>query len=152
MCIERMSGRARGRKTCATFDGLALFRFAGPEMRASPLARRMATDLGVDLARLAVEQLGHRIERADVEEAARAIASPRTGVQLDTPPAPTIAQTAPLSGVRRITAARMAESAHTAAPVTLTTDADATELARLREQIGADLAGTHIRPPSYNSF
>jgi pyruvate dehydrogenase E2 component (dihydrolipoamide acetyltransferase) len=120
---------------------------ATAEVRASPLARRMAADLGVDLARLAVEQPGRRIERADVEQAARA--APATGA---TPAPPTTPQTAPLSGVRRITAARMAESAHTAAPVTLTTDADATELARLREQISADLAGTQIRPPSYNDL
>jgi pyruvate dehydrogenase E2 component (dihydrolipoamide acetyltransferase) len=57
-----------------------------------------------------------------------------------------------MSGVRRITAMRMAESAHTAAPVTLTTEADATELVRLRGQISADLAGTDMRAPSYNDL
>jgi pyruvate dehydrogenase E2 component (dihydrolipoamide acetyltransferase) len=57
-----------------------------------------------------------------------------------------------MSGIRRITAARMAESAHTTAPVTLTTEADATELVRLRSQISADLAGANLQAPSYNDL
>ena len=40
----------------------------------------------------------------------------------------------PLSGIRRVTAERMALSARTVAPVTLTTEANATALVRLREQ------------------
>ena len=61
-------------------------------------------------------------------------------------------QTLPISGVRRITATRMAESAHTAASVTLTTEADATELARLRGRIVADMAGTDMAAPSYTDL
>jgi pyruvate dehydrogenase E2 component (dihydrolipoamide acetyltransferase) len=45
----------------------------------------------------------------------------------------------------------MAESAHTAAPVTLTTEADATELVRLREQARSD-AGGAVPVPSYNDL
>lgn len=40
----------------------------------------------------------------------------------------------PMTGVRSVVAKRMSESAHTAAHVTLTTEVDATELVRLREQ------------------
>jgi pyruvate dehydrogenase E2 component (dihydrolipoamide acetyltransferase) len=54
--------------------------------------------------------------------------------------------------VRRLIAARLAESAHTAAPVTLTTEADATELVRLRAQIKADLAGTDLPVPAYTDL
>src|SRR5262245_2369076 len=61
-------------------------------------------------------------------------------------------QTLSISGVRRITAMGMAESAHTAASVTLTTEADATELARLRERIVADIAGTELAAPSYSDL
>jgi len=54
-----------------------------------------------------------------------------------------------MTTVRRLIAERMAASAHTAAAVTLTTEADATELVRLRRQIGADPS----RPaPSYNDL
>jgi pyruvate dehydrogenase E2 component (dihydrolipoamide acetyltransferase) len=96
--------------------------------RLSPLARRMAADLGVDVAALAARTGHRRVSRADVEAAARA-ASRST--------APTGAAT-PLSTVRRLIAERMARSAHTAAAVTLMTEADATELVRLRDQLKAE--------------
>ena len=46
----------------------------------------------------------------------------------------------------------MAESVHTAAPVTLTTEADATELVRLRSNIVADLAGSDLAVPAYTDL
>ncbi len=60
----------------------------------------------------------------------------------------------PLGQIRRITAARMAESAHTVAPVTLTTEADATRLVELRAQIRADIDALGILAPplSYNEL
>ena len=54
--------------------------------------------------------------------------------------------------MRRIIAERMAQSAHTAAPVTLTTEADATELVRLREHIKAAVTGSARPAPSYNDL
>jgi pyruvate dehydrogenase E2 component (dihydrolipoamide acetyltransferase) len=118
------------------------------QVRATPLARRMAEELGVDLGQLAASQPGRRIERSAVEQAARE--QPPAEAPAAPPAAP--AQSQPFSGIRRITAARMAESAHTAAPVTLTTEADATELARLRANIAADLAGTDLAAPSYTDL
>jgi pyruvate dehydrogenase E2 component (dihydrolipoamide acetyltransferase) len=55
----------------------------------------------------------------------------------------------PISPVRRAIAARMATSAHTAAPVTLATEADATELVRLRKQLKED---GREPVPSYNDL
>lgn len=57
-----------------------------------------------------------------------------------------------MSGIRQLIASRLSESAHTIAPVTLTTEADATDLVRLREQIKADLAGAAEPVPSYNDL
>jgi pyruvate dehydrogenase E2 component (dihydrolipoamide acetyltransferase) len=51
--------------------------------------------------------------------------------------------------VRRIIAERMAASAHTTAPLTLTTEADATELVRLRQQLKED---GREPVPSYNDL
>jgi pyruvate dehydrogenase E2 component (dihydrolipoamide acetyltransferase) len=118
------------------------------QVRATPLARRMAEDLGIDLGQLAASQPGRRIERSVVEQAARVQSPAAQPAALPAAPA----QTQPISGIRRITATRMAESAHTVAPVTLTTEADATELARLRSNIVADLAGTELAVPSYNDL
>ena len=110
-----------------------------PEVRVSPVARRLATELGVDLTQLAAARPGKRIERADVEAAAQA-------------PRPEPDQVVPLSPVRKITAERMLASARTSAPVTLTSEVDATELVRLRSQLKND-SSTAARPlPSYTDL
>jgi len=46
----------------------------------------------------------------------------------------------------------MAASARSVAAVTLTTEADATELVALRERVGTDSAGTELAVPSYNDM
>jgi len=110
--------------------------------RVSPVARRVAEELGVDLAQLAAQQPGKRIERADGEAAARKPAAQKAA-------APASGRTAPISQVRRVTAERLTAAAHTTAAVTLTTEADATELVRLRQQLkdnGAPVV------PSYNDL
>ena len=112
---------------------------------ASPIAQRMADELGVDLAELARGMPGKRIERADVEKAARlttdglglAVSSrqlPGDSLQ------PGASRSTPMSATRRVIAERMSASMRTAAPVTLTSEVDATELVRLRAQLKADAA------------
>ena len=59
-----------------------------------------------------------------------------------------VAERQSLTGVRLLTAERMSQSAHTTAPVTLTTEVDATELVRLRETLKAEADGRPV--PSYN--
>ncbi len=113
---------------------------AAATIRATPLAKRVADDLGVDLLHLADQIPDRRIERADVEQAARR----------PTPEPMVNGNRSPLTPMRRITAERMAHSAHTAAPVTLTTEVDATELVRLRKQIKADSGGRGV--PSYTDL
>jgi pyruvate dehydrogenase E2 component (dihydrolipoamide acetyltransferase) len=108
--------------------------------KVSPLARRLAAELGVDADALAATMPGKRIERADVAQAAaRRAAETAAPVEAGPAPvAPVMGETTPISFVRRAIAERMAASSHTAAPVTLTTEADATELVRLRKQLQAD--------------
>jgi pyruvate dehydrogenase E2 component (dihydrolipoamide acetyltransferase) len=112
------------------------------EVRASPLARRAAAELGVDLEQLASAKPGMRLERADVEAAARMTAS--------APPRSEPA--APISGVRRVIAERMMAGVHTTAPVTLTTEVDATELVRLRGQLKYDPAASAQPVPNYTDL
>jgi pyruvate dehydrogenase E2 component (dihydrolipoamide acetyltransferase) len=113
-----------------------------PEVRASPLARRAAAELGVDLTQLASAKPGMRLERADGEAAARL----KPTAPLKSEPA------APLSGVRRVIAERMMAGVHTTAPVTLTTEVDATELVRLRAQLKNDPAASTQPVPSYTDL
>jgi len=122
-------------------DVRAAARAQATPVRASPLARRVAEELGVDIGQLASDAPGRRIGRADVEQAARVAV-----------PAAMSGTATPLSGVRKISAARLAQTARTVVPVTLTTDADATELVRLRKQIAADLTSNGLPAPSYNDM
>ncbi len=137
----RLRGTGRtGRIREADVRAAARLRTHAPA--ASPLAQRLATELGIDMAALAAQMPGRRIERADVEReaerlrsgaAAPAVASaepPHLPLRAGAPP--------PVSGIRKAIAERLAISAQTTAAVTLTTEADATELVRLRAQLKAD--------------
>src|SRR6478735_5839694 len=96
--------------------------------RATPSVKRMADEQGVNLAAVAGSAPGGRVTRGDVANAAKnwrgesyLPAASHLVIEPDD-------QVTPISAVRRITALRIAEAAHTVAPVTLTTEIDATEL------------------------
>ena len=92
-----------------------------PSPRSSPLARRIAKELGVDWTKLPGSGRAGRVRKADVLAAAR-------------PDAPrSIAATS----TRKAIAARLVESQRTTAPVTLTTTLDASNLVALRQQFKA---------------
>ena len=127
---------------------------------ASPRAKRVAKQLGVDWSNLVGSSRSGRIVEQDVREAS-ARATPPVAVPMNVPtlaagaPVPfpeSPTATTPLSATRRLIAARMAESAHTAAAVTLTTDADASALVRARAELAEGLAGRGEATPSYNDF
>lgn len=105
--------------------------------RASPVVRRLAEALGVDLGRIAAGGPAGRVTLADVRAAAEPVPRPEA-----------VSESTALSPIRRLTALRMAESARTVAPVTLTTEADATELAALRGHLKAELADLEEPVPS----
>jgi pyruvate dehydrogenase E2 component (dihydrolipoamide acetyltransferase) len=119
-----------------------------PAEAVSPVARRVAAELDVDVAALAARTPGKRLRRADIEGEAERARSERDQLPAAERPAPAGA-ILPITAVRRTIATRMAASAHTAAAVTLTTEADATELVRLRKELQAD----GIEPvPTYNDL
>ncbi|MBI1282590.1 MAG: hypothetical protein GC179_30970 [Anaerolineaceae bacterium] len=114
----------------------------------SPVARRAAEELGVDVSALAAQMPGQRITREHVERAAQ-------------PPIPAPAGTSPISAnetrtpiprLRQVIAERMSASSQTTAPVTLTTEVDASELVNLRQGLKAT-GQSDTRPvPSYNDL
>lgn len=119
------------------------------KVRATPIAVRMAQEAGIDLAALAAQKPGVRIDRADVEAAIAARVAPVAPLA----PAPvTMGEAVPVSNIRRLIAQRMAESAHSAAAVTLTTEVDATALVALREQLKRAFASRGYPVPSYNDL
>jgi len=127
----------------------------GPSLAASPRAMRIAGELGVDWTTLTGTGGGGRIVERDVRAAFAQMkpAAPAAPTAAPPSPAPVAgAVAAPLSQMRRIIGERMAQNAHTVAPVTLTTEADATALVRLRSDIAGVLAGGDVPVPSYNDL
>lgn len=88
---------------------------AGERRQVEPAARRLATQLGLDLDRIAGSGPGGRIVLADVQ-----------------PQAAPEYVAVPVSGMRRTIAERMHRSLQSTAQLTMTTQADVTELTRLR--------------------
>ena len=105
-------------------------------IKASPLAKRIASQHGVDLGIIRGTGPGGRVVREDVLlhlEAASAIAAKQPSLQ----PAADKAFRAPrpISGMRRQIIQHMHRSLQETAQMTLTTEVDATELVRLRRSL-----------------
>lgn len=98
-------------------------------VQASPLAQRMAADLGVDLASVNGTGPDGRITRADVAEAVRTAMTGQAQA-----PAPDGPDLSGLEGLRGVIAQRLSQGWHGRPQVTLTTDADATNLVAARQQ------------------
>jgi pyruvate dehydrogenase E2 component (dihydrolipoamide acetyltransferase) len=131
---------------------------ASAKVRATPVAQRMAQAEGVDLTALAQQKAGRRIQREDVaavvaarDERTQPTTADATGAMASTH-APAASEAMPVTRIRRLIAQRMAESSQTTAAVTLTTEADATELVALREQFKAALSTRGQSAPSYNDL
>ena len=121
---------------------------AAERVVASPLARKLAAQHGVDLAQITGSGPNGRITERDVTAfvqtrqaapAAPAAAAP-AAQQPATLPAVAAATGAfePLNRVRRITADRMAASARSVARVTLLMEVDMTEAVRFRAQLAPE--------------
>jgi pyruvate dehydrogenase E2 component (dihydrolipoamide acetyltransferase) len=103
---------------------------------------------------LAAQKPGARIQRADVEAAiaardAAAAQAPETSPNAYVPPR---GERLPVSPIRRVIAQRMFDGAQSTAPVTLSTEADATALVALREQIRAALEPRGLAVPGYTDL
>lgn len=103
---------------------------AAGEIKASPLARRLARERDIDLGRIAGTGPGGRITESDVLNAAESGApSPAAPAA---PPRP-VREIRPLTGMRRTIADRMRRSLQDSAQLTLHTEADVTDLVAHRQ-------------------
>lgn len=113
----------------------------GGRVIASPLARKLARQKGVDLRRLKGSGPGGRIIEKDVLAAAESAPPgipPRTATPVQVPPKTLEAREVPLTTLQRITAQRTAESKQTIPHYYVTVDCDVEELQRLRAWMNSE--------------
>ncbi len=118
----------------------------GERIAASPLARRMAAQAGLDLAALSGSGTGGRIVKADIDAALAA--GPALAEPVRAPPRPAAApapgETVRLSTMRRVIAERMAESKATVPHFYLTVDCEIDELLKVRSEINRRIETARI--------
>ena len=115
----------------------------------TPIVRKLANELGVNLATVKGTGVGGRIRKEDVEALARpavaapvATSTPTTSAPV-TPKAPVATSplrgtTVPMSRLRKVIAARMVESLQVSAQLTTVVEVDVTKIARLRDKAKAN--------------
>lgn len=120
---------------------------ASSRIKASPLARKIATEKGVDLARVTGSGPGGRIVKKDVDNAPAGGGG--GGGSLGLLPAAMAKpdRIVPLSGMRRVIAQRLLESKTTIPHFYLNIEIDTEALMNLREQVNA--ASTANGGPKY---
>jgi pyruvate dehydrogenase E2 component (dihydrolipoamide acetyltransferase) len=114
----------------------------------TPLVRKLANELGINLATVKGTGIGGRIRREDVEALSKP-AAPTYSAPAPTAAAPSAAKSAtvavsPLRGttvtmsrLRKVIAARMVESLQVSAQLTTVVEVDVTKISRLREKAKA---------------
>jgi pyruvate dehydrogenase E2 component (dihydrolipoamide acetyltransferase) len=146
--------------------------------RVTPVAANVARARGVDLAAVRGTGPGGRVTRADIEAAAEAPSAPMPvpaaealapkaaaavqRVAVSAPPMPAAAalpaelvpevEAAAMTGLRRIIAERMSASHQAVARVTLVTEAEATALVAVRQQLKAAVAAEWGFVPGYSDL
>ena len=109
----------------------------------TPVVRKLATELGVNLAQVTGTGIGGRIRREDVEALARPVTRTAAAPVVSAPSAakaPVVAvsplrgTTVTMSRLRKVIAARMVESLQVSAQLTTVIEVDVTKIARLRDR------------------
>ena len=119
----------------------------------TPIVRKLARELGVDLASVSGTGVGGRVRREDVEAAARAaaaVSAPTVGTTQTATEPTSVREPSPLRGttekmsrLRQTIARRMVESLQTAAQLTTVVEVDVTKVAALRARSKDAFAAAH---------
>ena len=124
------------------------------ELKASPLARKMATGHGIDIRVLRGSGPAGRIVKRDIENALRRAASygPAAAVGVQGPAASGKDERIRVSGKRKIIAQRLAESKFSAPHYYLRIDVDAGAMMAARQRLNARLPKDPAGKVSPNAF
>jgi len=117
----------------------------GGKQVVTPRARRLAKEIGVDLANVTGTGPSGRVTEDDVKSAAESTSSAGTSSASLVESAVPVRETIKLSGLRGTIARRMSESANVPT-VTLTTTADVTDMIGYQRELVADWRPHKIRP------
>jgi pyruvate dehydrogenase E2 component (dihydrolipoamide acetyltransferase) len=117
---------------------------AGGPLRASPIAKRMAAQHGIDLTQVTGSGPGGRIVEADIQAAIAKRSSAGQSVIADQ----LISERIPMAGLRHSMAERLRNSLATAASTTLTREVTADVLVNARQQMAAKFG----QAPSYDAL
>jgi pyruvate dehydrogenase E2 component (dihydrolipoamide acetyltransferase) len=117
---------------------------AGDRIKASPLARRLAEQQGIDLATLKGSGPSGRIVRADLGTVAPTAGAPQPQSQAAAP-GEIPHETVKLSNMRKTIARRLTESKQQIPHIYLTVDIQLDALLKLRSELNAGLAPRNIK-------
>ncbi len=110
----------------------------------TPIVRKLASELGVNLSAIQGSGIGGRIRKEDVQAAAKpvatqsapsaAIVTPAAAKSSPVTASPLRGTTVTMSRLRKVIAARMVESLQVSAQLTTVIEVDVTKISRLRDQ------------------
>ena len=115
----------------------------------TPLVRKLASDLNINLATVKGTGVGGRIRREDIEALGKTAAAPVTAAPTASTPSsvrtsapvavsPLRGTTVTMTRLRKVIAARMVESLQVSAQLTTVVEVDVTKIARLRDRAKAN--------------
>lgn len=134
---------------------------SGERLKSSPLARKIAKEIGVDIATVTGSGPGGRITKVDVESAGRTPAPAAPAAPVAPAPVAAAAAQAPATGdyeeialtnIQRVSAQRLTESKQQAPHIYLTSAIDVTELLAFRGQINKTLEESGAGKVSVNDL
>ena len=120
---------------------------SGERLAASPLARRIAAERGIDLAGVKGSGPNGRIVKADVEEA-RPVAAAPTPTAAVIAPVPDFGipfEAEKLNNIRKVIARRLTEAKQTIPHIYLTVDVQIDALLKLRSELNKALEGQGVK-------
>ena len=155
---EEKAAEPKAEKKAETRPAPKIEKSEEARVKASPVARRIAAELGVDLSSVKGTGPEGRVTETDVRAAAKSAAVPadRGGAKAESKPAPAIkageSARIQLSGMRKIIAQRLVESLGPVPHFYLTIDIDAGPLMEAREELKSAGEGDDAAKITVNDF
>ena len=112
----------------------------GPAPKASPLAKRLASERGVDLRNVQGTGPGGRIVQSDIENAAI------TSANAVTVSGPRAGERVPVKGMRKTIAARMHQSLQESAQLTMDMEVNMDDVVKMRSSLVEEWANEGVKP------